>query len=40
MNIKGDNVEVVAKYKYLGNVIDHKLKGNLYLSQIHKKCNQ
>ena len=39
-NIKGDNVEVVKEYKYLGNVIDHKLKGDLNVSQIHKKCNQ
>ena len=40
VNIKGDNVEVVKEYKYLGNVIDHKLKGDLNVSQIHKKCNQ
>ena len=40
VNIKGDNVEVLKEYKYLGNVIDHKLKGNLYVSQIHKKCDQ
>ena len=40
VNIKGDNVEVVKEYKYHGNVIDHKLKGNLNVSQIHQKCNQ
>ncbi len=40
VNIKGENVEVVQEYKYLGNIIDHKLKGDLNVSQIHKKCNQ
>ena len=40
VKIKGDNVEVVKEYKYLGNVIDHKLKGDLNVSQIPKKCNQ
>ena len=40
VNIKGANVEKVEEYKYLGNIIDHKLKGNLNVSQIHKKCNQ
>ena len=40
VNIKGDNVDVVEEYKYLGNIIDHKLKGNLNVSQIYKKCNQ
>ena len=40
MNIKGDNVELVEEYKYLGNIIDHKLEGNLNVSRIHKKCNQ
>ena len=42
VNIKGDNVEVhvVKEHKYLGNVIDHKLKGDLNVSQIHKQCNQ
>ena len=40
VNIKGNNVDVVEEYKYLGNIIDHKLKGNLNVSQIYKKCNQ
>ena len=40
VNIKGENVEVVQEYKYLGNIIDDKLKGDLNVSQIHKKCNQ
>ena len=40
VDIKGANVEVVSEYKYLGNTIDHKLKGNLYVSQIYNKCNQ
>ena len=34
------HVEVVKEYKYLENVIDHKLKGDMNVSQIHKKCNQ
>ena len=40
VNIKGGHVELVEEYKYLGNVIDHKLKANLNVSQINKKCNQ
>ena len=36
VSFKGDNVELVEKYKYLGNVEDHKLKGNLNASQSHK----
>ena len=39
VNIKDDSVEVVKEYKYLENVIDHKLKGDLNVSQIRKKCN-
>jgi len=39
VNIKGDNVERVEEYKYLGNCIDYKLKGSLNVSQIYKKCN-
>ena len=39
VNIKCDNVELVEEYKHLGN-IDHKLNGNLNVSQIHKQCNQ
>ena len=40
VNIKGDNVDIVDEYKYLGNIIDNKLKGNLNVSNIYKKCNQ
>ena len=40
VNINGDNVDVVEEYKYPRNIIDHKLKGNLNVSQIYKKCNQ
>ena len=29
VNVEGDKVELVEEYKYLGNIIDHKLKGNL-----------
>ena len=40
VTIKEGNVEIVEEYKYLGNIIDNKLKGNLNVSRIHAKCNQ
>ena len=30
----------MEEYKYLGNIINNKLKFNLNVSQIHAKCNQ
>ncbi len=40
IEIKGSNVDTVDEYKYLGNIIDSKLKGNLNVSRMYKKCNQ
>jgi hypothetical protein len=40
IQIKRSNVEIVSQYKYLGNIIDDKLKGYDNISKIYKKCNQ
>ena len=38
--INGGEVEVVNNYKYLGIIIDDKLKGSENISRIYKKANQ
>jgi hypothetical protein len=38
--INGGEVEVVHNYKYLGTIIDDKLKGSDNISRIYKKANQ
>jgi hypothetical protein len=38
--INADEVKIVETYKYLGTVIDSKLKGSENISKIAKKANQ
>ena len=38
--INGENVEFVSSYKYLGTVIDNKLKGDENVKRIVKKANK
>lgn len=38
--INGESVDIVSNYKYLGCIVDSKLKGNDHVSKIAKKANQ
>ena len=40
INIKGQDVDVVDKYKYLGTIVDNKLTGNENIDKIDNKANQ
>ena len=40
LSIKGEEVEIVNSYKYLGVTIDNKLDWHLHASLVHKKLNQ
>ena len=40
ITVNSENDEIVSEYKYLGTIIDDKLKGSLHVERVCKKANQ
>ena len=40
VSIKGKNVEIVSTYKYVGVILDNKLKFHEHVNKVYSKCQQ